>query len=230
MGTLAGCISTPPVDNLPPAVQNVAPPLTEAPVLDAYRLQVGDVLEVKLLFNPELDDQVVVQPDGMISTTVAENVRAYGRTPAELKTELEGLYTAQLSKPHLAVLVRSFAPSRVYVTGEVNNPGEFISVGPNLSLIQAIARAGGVKPSARPDEILILRRGAGEHPEVYQADYRGAVSGASPSSDVRLETYDIVYVPRSDVGDVYLHFQQYFQQFVAGTLGLSYGVGSTLAP
>ena len=46
------------------------------------------------------------------------------------------------------MVVRSFAPTRIYVGGEVNNPGEFITVGPTLTLSQAIARAGGLKLSS----------------------------------------------------------------------------------
>src|ERR1700691_3618434 len=80
---LAGCISTPPVDDLPPAPRDGAVSLQSLPTLpklDPYRLQVGDVLDIKLMLNPELNDQVIVRPDGMISTTIAEDVEAYGHT------------------------------------------------------------------------------------------------------------------------------------------------------
>jgi polysaccharide export outer membrane protein len=224
LGLISGCISSPPANNLPAAPQNIAPTLTPAPVLDAYRLQIGDVVDVRLMYNPELNDEVTVQPDGMISTSVVQNVPAYGRTTGDLQGELQTLYENELTKPHITIILRSFAPSRVYVTGEVNTPGEFITIGPNLTLVQAIARAGGMKNDARPGEIVILRRGAGETPLAYRADYNGAVTGASPASDVRLEPYDVVYVPRSDIGDAYLYFQQYIQQFVPSSFGLSYNL------
>jgi polysaccharide export outer membrane protein len=223
---LSGCISSPPVSNLPPAPKgaiHIPVPVVDR---DPYRLQVGDVIDIKPMLNPELEDQVVVQPDGMISTAVAEDVSAYGRTTRQVRKELEEKYQKLLSHPHIAVLVRSFAPNRIYVTGEVGSPGEFINVGPNLSLVQAIARAGGLKNSARPDKIIIIRRGAEESPEVYAADYTAAVSGADPESDVRLAPYDVVYVPRSGIGDVYLYFQQYVQQFVPVSFGLGYQVNN----
>jgi polysaccharide export outer membrane protein len=222
--TLSGCLNTPPADDLMPAPQNLAPPLVQSSTLPAYRLQIGDVLDVKLMYNPELNDEIVVQPDGMISTSVVQNVQAYGLTPGELQQKLMNLYKADLSKPHISVILRSFAPTRIYVTGEVNTPGEFITVGPNLTMVQAIARAGGVKPTARPGEIIIMRRGAAEDPKVYLASYRDAVTGANPSADVRLAPYDIVYVPRADIADLYLHFQQYIQNFVPDSFGLSYNV------
>ena len=224
LAALSGCINTPPVDNLMPAPQNMAPPLVQSSTLEPYRLQIGDVLDVKLMYNPELNDEIVVQPDGMISTSVVQNVPAYGKTTAELQHRLQDLYKNELSKPHISVILRSFAPSRVYVTGEVNTPGEFITVGPNLTMVQAIARAGGMKPDGRPTEIVILRRGAGEDPKAFIASYRDAVTGANPAADVRLAPYDVVYVPRSDVGDFYLYFSQYIQQFVPDSFGLSYNV------
>lgn len=222
--SLAGCLSAPPVGGLPQAPKNVAPQMIEASSLPAYHLQVGDVMDIKLLENPELNDQVTVRPDGYISTTVAQEIKAYGRTAGSLQQELEAAYRKQLRNPRVAVIVRSFAPTRVYVTGEVVSPGEFITVGPTLTVMQAIARAGGLKNSARVDEVLIMRRGAGEKPEMYKTDYRAAVSGADPASDVRLAPYDVVYVPRSDVGDSYLYFQQYLQQFVPSAFGLSYSL------
>jgi polysaccharide export outer membrane protein len=220
--SLAACVSTPPVSNLTPAPKEVSPQLALAPSLPPYHLQVGDVMDIKVLLNPELNDQVTVRPDGMISTTVARDVPAYGLTPSELEQELEDRYKSQLKNPQIAVLIRSFAPNRVYVLGEVVSPGEFITVGPNLTMLQAIARAGGIKNSADPDYIVIVRRGEGDKPIALAADYKAAVSGKDPASDVRLAPYDVVYVPRSGVGNVYLHFQQYLQEFLPGGFGLSY--------
>ena len=219
---LTGCLSTPPKTGLPPAPKGVAPELTRAETLPAYRMQIGDVIDVKLQMNPELNDQVTVRPDGKISTTLVDDVMAYGRSTREVAKDLEDLYGKQLLNPQISLLVRSFAPSRVYVTGEVTAPGEFINVGPNLTLVQAIARAGGLKNTAQPHNIVILRRGAGENPVAYAADYGSAIAGNDAASDVRLAPYDVVYVPRSGIADVSLHFEQYVRQFVPISSGLNY--------
>ncbi len=219
---LTGCLSTPPKSDLPPAPKGIAPEVVRAETLPAYRLQIGDVIDVKLQMNPELNDQVTVRPDGKISTTLVDDVMAYGRTTREVAKDLEDLYGKQLLNPQISLLVRSFAPSRVYVTGEVTAPGEFINVGPNLSLVQAIARAGGLKASAQPSNIIILRRGAGETPVAYAADYYNAITGNDAASDVRLAPYDIVYVPRSGIADASLHFDQYIRQFVPISSGINY--------
>ena len=77
---LAACS---PVPDLPPAPMEPEASSYTAN-LPPYRIQVGDVLEVRLLLNPELNEEVTVRPDGHISTTAVPDALAYGRTPADL--------------------------------------------------------------------------------------------------------------------------------------------------
>src|SRR5262245_31309921 len=90
---LAGCAQT--VDNLPPLPQESFPQPGYT-ALPPYRVQVGDVLSLKLILNPELNEEVVVRPDGKISTTVAQDVQAFGRTPAEITGDLRNGYRGTL--------------------------------------------------------------------------------------------------------------------------------------
>jgi polysaccharide export outer membrane protein len=219
-GVLGGCAQT--VSGLPRAPRSAMPQAGVAPEIPPYRLQVGDVLGVRLLLNPELNEEVTVSPDGRISTVLAEGVVAYGLTPEQLAAELRRDYGRELRSPRLSVEVRSFAPNRIYVAGEVNVPGEFVTVGPNLSVLQALARAGGVKLSADTDRIFLVRRGPGDVAQVYSVNYRAAIRAADPGADVRLAPFDVVYVPRSGVYEFYTHFNQYLQQFVPVSWGFSY--------
>ncbi len=196
--------------------------IKEAPPVGSYLLQIGDTMDVKVRLNPELNEQVIVPPDGLVSTTMAEDVMAYGRTVKELRKDLTNQYAKELNDPQLSVIMRSFSPNRVYVTGEVTLPGEFVTVGPSLTLLQAIARAGGLKNSADPDNIIVIRHKNGEAPVAYTVDYESAQNGTDPSSDARLAAYDVVFVPRSDVADVYVYFQQFVQQFLPPSFGMSY--------
>lgn len=223
---LFACVNTPSSPKLPSAKAATAA-LEAAPQATDYMLQVGDVLDIKLMQNPELNDEATVRPDGKISTTLASDIMAAGRTPKDVQADLEEAYKEQLVKPRVGVIVRSFAPTRVYVTGEVTNPGEFVTVGPNLTLLQSIARAGGLKNTAGAEKIIIIRRAANDAPKALQANYSAAASGIDPASDVRLAAYDVVYVPRSDVANAYLNFQQYVQQFVPINFGAAYQINPT---
>jgi polysaccharide export outer membrane protein len=220
--TLAACTST---SSMPPAPPSPPPPeiarLSEPP---PYQLQVGDILAVRLMLNPELNEEVTVRPDGHISTTVAADQIAAGRTVPDLDHALQREYAKQLKDPHLSVVVKSFAPTRIYVGGEVGNPGEFVNVGPALTLSQALTRAGGAKVSGDNDAVFIIRRGPGDKPEFFSTKYGDVIHGKS-NGDVRLAPFDVVYVPRTGVAEVYKYFNQYVQEFVPVSWGFSYALG-----
>jgi polysaccharide export outer membrane protein len=218
---LAGCAQT--ESNIPPAPP-VPSPLSAAPALPPYRVQVGDLLDVKLFLNPELNEEVVVRPDGMISTTLAEEIPAYNRTPAQISAALKDRYRSTLTDPQISVIVHTFAPNRVYVAGEVTNPGEFVTVGPNLTVAQAVARAGGVKLSAAQGGIFIIRRGENDQPQVFRVNYLDVISGKDPAGDVRLAQYDVVYVPRTGIYEAYTFWNQFVQQFMPVSWGFSYNI------
>ncbi len=233
--TLAGLAACSPVPTLPPAPAQPAPDAGYVSSLEPYRIQVGDILDVRLMLNPELNEEVTVRPDGHISTTVARDEIAYGRTVPELAAALTHDYSSDLRNPRLSVILKSFAPTRIYVGGEVANPGEFITVGPTLTLSQAIARAGGLKMmTSDEDKVFIIRRGAGDVPQFFSARFQDVMWGKDAAADVRLAPYDVVFVPRSGVAEVYRFFNQYLLQFVPVSWGFSYVVnnnaGSSVVP
>src|ERR1700733_13465394 len=228
---LAACSPVP--GNLPPAPLEPAPASYTAN-LPPYRIQVGDVLDVRLLLNPELNEEVTVRPDGHISTTAVPDALAYGRTPADLADTLRSIYGKELQNPRVSVEVKSFAPTRVYVGGEVTTPGEFITVGPTLTLSQAIARAGGTKLSSDDTSVFVIRRGPGDKPEFLSAKWKAVRQGIDPNADIRLAPYDVVYVPKLGIAEAYQFYNQYIQQFANPSFGFNYivapvtGGGNTL--
>ena len=219
---LGGCTAT---SQWPLAPENPPPP-TIPEALAPYYLQVGDVLDVKLLLNPELNEEVTVRPDGHISTTVDPDAVAAGQTVAQLATTLRHAYSNTLHNPQLSVVVKSFAPTRVYVGGEVNSPGEFVTVGPALTLSQAITRAGGVRFSSDETNVFIIRRSGGQ-PQFLSTHFRDVMHAIDPRADVRLAEGDVVYVPRTGIAEVYRWWNQYVEQFAHPSFGFSYIVGNS---
>ena len=203
-----------------------APPL--APMVPqeaaAYRVQVGDQLAIRLFLTPELNEDVTVRPDGRITTQLVEAVPAAGRTPEAIAATLREGYGNELRDPRITVEVKSYAPARVYVAGEVVSPGEITSGGPPPTLLQAVVRAGGVRLSGNTARVLIVRRGDGNRPAVFSTHYADALSGRDPSADVALQPYDIVIVPKTGVAEVYAWVNQHIQQFVPVSWGFSYNV------
>jgi polysaccharide export outer membrane protein len=154
---------------------------------------------------------------------------AYGRTPAELADGLRSVYAHDLQKPRLSVVVKSFAPTRIYVGGEVTTPGEFVTVGPTLTLSQAIARAGGTKLSSDDTKVFVIRRGPSDKPEFLSTSWKDLRQGRDPNADVRLAPYDVVYVPKLGIAEVYQFYNQYIGQFANPSFGFSYLVNPTSA-
>ena len=164
-----------------------------------YIIQPGDTLSIKFFFNPELNEEnLIVRPDGLISLQLVHEVKAADLTPVQLKSLLAEKYAGQLKNPEIAVIVRSVRePYRIYVDGQVKSPGEFEIVG-SLSVLQAIARAGGMlEDTAKKSDVKVIRRDQAGQAFVINVDLNSALYGGDLSQDIRLLPYDFVYVPRS---------------------------------
>jgi polysaccharide biosynthesis/export protein len=212
------CACTPAPPPPPPVPAVAAGPIGSA---QQYRIQAGDVLGVRLLLNPDLNEDVVVRPDGHMSTTVVKDERATGRTVVELADALSHDYTSIIRNPRLTVELKTFSPARIYVGGEVNKPGEMVTAGLAPTLPQAIARAGGLKSGDR-DRVFIIRRGPNDVPQVFSARLRDVMRDQDPDADVRLAQYDVVYVPREGIAEVYKFLNENFAQVVPLMWGFSY--------
>lgn len=213
----AACTST---SGLQPAP--TIPEPIRADNLQAYYVQVGDTLDIRLMLNPELNEEVTVRPDGRISTTVVRDEAAAGRTIPELTEALRKDYSHDVNNARLTILLKSYAPSRVYVGGEVAAPGEFVTAG-SLSLSQAIARAGGTKMSGDDARIFIIRRTATNAPATFlSVRYNDVIGAHDPAADVVLAPFDVVYVPRTGIAEVYKWYNQYVEQFAHPSFGFEY--------
>lgn len=214
---LSAC--TTPERNFPQAPSKLV--MSDAPArLQPYLLQIGDMLDIKFLLNPELNEEVTVRPDGMISTSLLQDIPAFGRTPAILQNELNAMYRQELTDPKVSVSVKDFAPTRFYVLGEVAKPGEYEYVGPKLTLLQALAMAGDVEHSAEIKEIVITRQMNDGTSVNYLADYQLAAHGLDPQANVPLAPYDVLFVPRTSVAEAFVHYEQNVQQFLRPSVGL----------
>ena len=166
---------------------------------ERYIIQPGDTLSIKFFFNPELNEEnLIVRPDGHISLQLVHEVKAANLTPAQLKVLLAEKYGGQLKNPEIAVIVRSVRePYRIYVDGQVRTPGEYEIVG-SLSVLQAIARAGGMSvDSAKTSDVKVIRRDQDGERFVINVDLDRALNGGDLSQDIQLLPHDFIYVPRS---------------------------------
>jgi polysaccharide export outer membrane protein len=190
IGLCAGC--APPAPNVAnPEVFPGGVPLTEE-----HTLAPGDEIEVRFPFYADLNDRVLIGPDGRLSLQFINTVALGGLTVEQATALLNERYAKVIKSPQATITVRTYAPQTVYVDGWVNSPGVIRSDVP-LTVSRALAQAGGTKSGARTDGILLLRRAADGRIYYYQialGNFAGAGAGAQ---DPMLKSYDVVYVPQT---------------------------------
>jgi protein involved in polysaccharide export with SLBB domain len=220
----AGCASVVqkgvPLSQVPPAS------FFETP----YVLQPLDKIEVQFLIQQNYNTVVQIRPDGMISMPEIPAIRAAGSTPEQLADSIKKVYANKMINPVITVLIRDYANLRTFVGGEVATPGVQQMLG-HTTVLQAIMAAGGFKPTARTDEVVVIRKTAPEHAIVFAVNLDSAVSGKNVANDVELEPQDVVVVPRSNIADFDLWIDQYIRLALplqtSANAGVSYNLGHT---
>ena len=159
-----------------------------------YRIGADDVLTINVWHEPEVSRNVPVRPDGKISLPLVGDVEAAGLTPTELQNELEARFSKYLTDPAVSVIVSEIRSQRVNVLGQVFRPGTYPLV-PPMSVIDAIANAGGLKEFAKAGKIYILRTLPNGQTEHIKVQYKNVLKGKRGSKDVLLQTRDTVVVP-----------------------------------
>lgn len=157
---------------------------------EPYRIGREDVLDVAVWRDPDLTRTLPVRPDGFISMPMAGEVKAEGKTPFDLSEDIKAKLKPFIQDPKVSVMVREVNSSRVFVTGEVAHPGAYPLRG-RVSLVQAIALAGGFSDFASKDRILVIRQGSGEIP----VRYSDMVEKKESRRDLYLKPGDTVVVP-----------------------------------
>lgn len=175
-----------------PAFADTANPAALSEVPHDYRIVPGDVLEISVWREEGLNNKVLVRPDGGISYPLIGGVTAGGLTVEQLRGEIKGRLAEFLSDPEVAVSVVN-SNQRVYVVGKVNKPGDF-PVPNRVSVMQALAMAGGLTPFADRDDISILRR-SGDQTLRLPFDYGDVEGGERLEQNILLENGDVVVVP-----------------------------------
>lgn len=158
-----------------------------------YRLQPGDVLQVVVWKETDLQSEVLIRPDGGISFPLAGDVQAAGLTTADLRTELETRVRKLIPDALVTVSVKAPNGNRVFVIGKVNRPGDFPLLRPT-DVLQALSLAGGATAFASTDKIRVLHRD-GSHQTSVRFRYSDVARGRNLEQNVLLQSGDTVIVP-----------------------------------
>lgn len=220
----------------------------------SYLLQPNDEVELKFPYHATLNDVVKLRPDGKLQLPLIGTVQASGLSPESLRELLLGRYARVLRNPELAVvlrnattqnvrlaggamaragladlqptiIVRNAQPAQVFVGGEVLRPG-VLAWRPGLTVIQAVAESGWYLPSAEISRLMVIRRTDDNRSEVLRPDFGYGLQRGEHRSDVALQPYDIVVLPKTSAANLADALNQYVFNLLPplrnSSLGFSY--------
>lgn len=167
------------------------PPVATTSNQSEYRLGPEDVIEVFVWKEPELATTVVVRPDGRISLPLADELVASGKTAVELQQEITARLSKYVNQPVVNVMVKQVNSLKISVLGEVRRPDVY-KIKNRVTVLDAIAMAGGFTDLARPNKVILLRNTAAG-PQRIKLNIKELVADGN-ATPFYLQTLDTVYV------------------------------------
>ena len=181
-----------------------------------FVLYPGDEIEIATPTASELTRTQRIGPDGRISLPLVGQIMAADRTIAEVERDASDAFASQLRRPVVEITLKTAGPIRVWVAGEVRTPG-VVEMNGDLDAYQAVIQAGDFLPTAKQGEVALIRRGPGGVRMMRAVDLR-----PRRGEVVALRRGDIIFVPRSTLGEV-ANFITLFRN--ALPVGFSYAIG-----
>lgn len=192
-GGLVGCVGKP---HLPD--QSEAGDAPGANVLvEAYKIDVGDVVQVNVWKNPELSVASPVRPDGKISLPLIGDVMAAGQEPEELSKEIERKLSGYVKKPNVTIILTELTGqaflSRVRVTGSVAKDIS-ITYHQGITVLDAVLEAGSLDLYADGNRTKLYRR-TKEGSEAYDIRLDDIMERGDMTTNIHLVPGDVISVP-----------------------------------
>jgi len=163
-----------------------------APTAD-YKINPGDILQISVWREEDLQREVLVRPDGKFSFPLAEDIDANNKSVEAIRTQLTQRLSRYIPDLVVSVAVLQINGNKVYVIGQVQRPGDFV-VNPQVDVLQALSMAGGLTPFAQVNDIRILRR-HGDQQHTLKFRYRDVEKGKRLEQNIVLQAGDVIVVP-----------------------------------
>lgn len=168
--------------------------------IDSYKYLIGagDVLNIFVWRNPEVSGSFVVRPDGMITTSLVEDIKVSGKTPTELARSIEEILSTYLRDPVVTVTVNSFVgpfSEQIRVIGEAAQP-QSINYTQHMTLLDVMIQVGGLTEFADGNSAVLVRIESGEQKQ-YEIMIDGLLKDGDISANVDMLPGDIIIIPEA---------------------------------
>ncbi|MDW3094298.1 MAG: polysaccharide biosynthesis/export family protein [Gammaproteobacteria bacterium] len=158
-----------------------------------YYLQPGDVLSVSVWKEEDLQQLLLVRPDGGISFPLVGDIQASGNTIEGIRQIITRKLSKLIPDVQVSVALQELNGNLIYVVGKVNRPGVF-PFSKNVDVLQALGMAGGATAFAALNDIKVLRREAGQLKSI-KFRYADIEKGRDLQQNIILQSGDTVLVP-----------------------------------
>ncbi len=164
-------------------------------LLKSFQIGVGDIIAIKVYGEPDLKGTFQIYPNCTIQFPLIQNVKVCGHTPGEVRSAIAVRLHKKYFKarPSVSVKVQQYNSKKIHVLGQVKKAGRF-DYTPGLTLIQAIAMAGGFTSRASAADTRLIRTIQGAQ-RVYRVNLGGL--GTKRIPDISLRPGDVIVIPQS---------------------------------
>jgi polysaccharide biosynthesis/export protein len=158
-----------------------------------YLIGPQDVLSIVFWREKDMSADVVVRPDGKISLPLLNEIDAAGHSPEKLRDTIAKAASKFMEEPNVTVVVKEIHSRNVYVMGQVTKAGTY-PLATDMTVLQAIALAGGLLEYADESSIVIMRKEDGRD-RYFKFNFKDVVKGKNPGQNIVLKPGDTVIVP-----------------------------------
>jgi len=163
-----------------------------------YLIGAGDVLNIFVWRNPEVSGSFMVRPDGMITTSLVEDIEVSGKTPTELARSIEEILATYLRDPIVTVTVQSFVgpfSEQIRVIGEATEP-KAINYTQHMTLLDVMIQVGGLTEFADGNGAVLIRVENGKQKQ-YEILIDELLREGEIKANVDMLPGDIIIIPEA---------------------------------
>ena len=161
---------------------------------DSFVIGNDDVLAINVWKEPDISRSIPVRSDGKISLPLVGEVQATGRTPLKLELDIAAKLKNYIAEPEVTVIVQQINSQKFNILGQVNKPGSYVITN-SVTVLDAIAVAGGFRDFAKQKNIYVLRQNADGTQTRMPFNYKEVVKGQNPAQNIKLLPRDTIVVP-----------------------------------
>ncbi|TWX51076.1 XrtA/PEP-CTERM system exopolysaccharide export protein [Colwellia hornerae] len=163
-----------------------------------YLIGAGDVVNIFVWRNPEVSGTFVVRPDGMITTSLVEDIPVSGKTPTELARTIEEILATYLREPVVTVTVNNFVgpfSEQIRVIGEASEP-KSINYIQQMTLLDVMIQVGGLTEFADGNDAILVRVENGEQKQ-YEIYIEDLIKNGEIGANIDVLPGDIIVIPET---------------------------------